>query len=163
MNMTGLINSFRYEYYFLSNFYEAPVEYDGVLYRNNEAAFQAQKCADKSDRQKFSDLSPTEARHLGRKIPLRKDWEQVKVSLMREIVQAKFKQNPQLKEMLIATGDAYLEEGNTWGDKTWGTVNGAGANLLGKILMDVREELRVIESQKAQTKFQKMIRHEYGD
>ena len=43
--------------------------------------------------------------------------------------------------MLIATGDAYLEKENTWGDRVWGTVNGQGANNLGRILMDVRDEL----------------------
>ena len=143
--MNDVINSFRDENYFLSNFYEAPVKYDGILYQNNEAAFQAQKYANKADRQRFVDLNSTEARHLGRKISLRKDWEQVKISIMREIVEAKFEQNPQLREMLLATGDAYLEEGNTWGDRTWGTVNGVGANNLGRILMDVREGLRTLE------------------
>lgn len=143
--MSETINSFSNEYYFLSNYYEAPVKYDGILYQNNESAFQAQKCADKVDRQRFADLNPAEARRLGRKIPLRKDWEQVKFSLMREIVQAKFEQNPQLRDMLLATGDAYFEEGNTWGDRTWGTVNGVGANHLGRILMDIREELRTAE------------------
>lgn len=149
--MNEIINSFRDENYFLSNFYEAPVKYDGISYQNNEAAFQAQKCANKADRQSFADLNPTEARYLGRKITLRKDWEQVKISLMREIVQAKFEQNPQLREMLLATGDAYLEEGNTWGDRTWGTVNGIGANHLGRILMDVREELQTLGKQAQET------------
>lgn len=139
--MNETINSFRGEYNFLSNFFEASVEYDGITYQNNEAAFQAQKCADKADRQKFANLNPTEARRLGRKIPLRKDWEQVKIKLMREIVQAKFEQNPDLAQKLLATKDAYLEEGNTWGDRTWGTVNGIGANNLGRILMEVRTEL----------------------
>ena len=70
------------------------------------------------------------------------DWEQVKVSVMREVVTAKFTQNPILQERLLATEDAYLEEGNNWNDKTWGTVNGIGANLLGQILMELREEFR---------------------
>lgn len=144
-SMNKTINSFSGENYFLSNFYEAPVAYDGITYQNNEAAFQAQKCANKADRQRFAGLNATEARHLGRKIPLRRDWEQVKISLMREIVQAKFKQNPQLEEMLLATDDTYLEEGNTWGDRTWGTVDGIGANHLGRILMDVRGELRALK------------------
>lgn len=142
IKMNEVINSFRGEYFFLSNFYEIPVEYEGVVYQNNEAAFQAQKCIDKGDRTKFANLSPNEAKKLGRKIPLREDWEQVKVSVMREIVRAKFAQNHDLAQKLIATGNAYLEEGNTWGDRTWGTVNGSGANHLGKILMEIREEIR---------------------
>lgn len=140
--MSNIINYFCDEYFFLSNFYEVPVEYDGIVYQNNEAAFQAQKCIDKSDRKKFANLNPTEAKKLGHEIPLRKDWEQVKISVMREIVRAKFTQNPDLAQKLIETGNAYLEEGNTWGDRTWGTVNGSGANNLGKILMEIREQLQ---------------------
>ena len=64
-----------------------------------------------------------------------------KIKIMEEIVRAKFVQNPELAQKLIATGNAYLEEGNTWGDKVWGTVNGSGANNLGIILMKVRNEL----------------------
>lgn len=61
---------------------------------------------------------------------------------MYEICKAKFTQNGDLKEKLLATGNDILEEGNTWGDRVWGTVNGVGENRLGKILMRVREELR---------------------
>ena len=43
---------------------------------------------------------------------------------------------------VLATGDAYLEEGNTWGDRIWGTVNGSGANRLGFILMQIRAEIK---------------------
>ena len=136
------IDSFRGEYYFLSNFWEAPVEFDGIRYGNNEAAFQAQKCLDPAERAAFAGLNPTQAKHRGRRVSLRPDWEQVKAGLMREIVRAKFTQNPELREMLLATGDAYLEEGNTWGDRIWGTVNGKGRNLLWTILMEIREELK---------------------
>ena len=139
--MNDRIDSFQGDFFFLSNFYEAPVRYDGIVYQNNEAAFQAQKCANPADRQRFAGLNPSEARNLGRAIPLRKDWEQVKMSVMSEIVRAKFEQNPDLAEKLLSTHDAYLEEGNTWGDRTWGTVNGAGANHLGRILMEVRKEI----------------------
>ena len=137
-----MINSFKDKYYFMSNFYECPVTYEGISYKNNEAAFQAQKCNDKAERQKFSNLNPTEAKKLGRTVNLRKDWEGVKVNIMKELVTAKFEQNADLREKLISTGSEYLEEGNTWGDRVWGTVDGKGANLLGKILMEVRENMR---------------------
>ena len=136
------IDSYRDEYFFLSNFYAAPVFYDGLIYQNNEAAFQAQKCIEKKDREAFTTMNPSEAKHVGRKVDLRKDWEKVKVSLMSEIVRAKFEQNPELADKLLATGETYLEEGNTWGDRIWGTVNGQGANRLGIILMEIREELK---------------------
>lgn len=61
---------------------------------------------------------------------------------MYEICKAKFSQNEELRDRLLATGDEYLEEGNTWGDRIWGTVNGICENRLGKILMRVREELK---------------------
>ena len=138
-----MINSFRDEYYFLSNFYEVPVTYNGITYKNNEAAFQAQKVAPSKEAMlEFKDLNSTEAKKLGRKVSLRSDWENVKVQIMRDLVYAKFTQNADLQEKLIDTGDEYLEEGNTWGDRVWGAVNGVGANLLGQILMEVREELK---------------------
>lgn len=139
-----MINEFRGKYFFLSNFYEAPVIYKGITYRNNEAAFQAQKVSDYEKQKEFSKLNPSEAKRKGRHVKLRKDveWDSVKTGLMREIVEAKFEQNEDLKLKLLATGDKHLEEGNTWGDKIWGTVNGVGENRLGKILMKVRENLK---------------------
>lgn len=136
------IDSFRNEYFFLSNFYEVPVTYEGLTYQNNEAAFQAQKCADPKEREAFTRMNPSEAKRAGRRVQLRKDWEDIKISVMADIVMAKFSQNRKLAEKLLATGDACLEEGNDWGDRIWGTVNGQGANCLGRILMDTRENLK---------------------
>ena len=140
------IDSFRKQYYFLSNFYERSVEYNGLTYKNNEAAFQAQKCKTEEEKLQFINLNASEAKKLGRKVSLRADWEDIKVNVMRDVVKAKFEQNGDLKDALLATNDAYLEEGNTWGDRTWGTVNGSGANLLGQILMNVREKLKEKEN-----------------
>lgn len=134
-----MINAFRNEYFFLSNFYEAPVEYNGIKYNNSEAAFQAQKCRIEEERKRFVGLNPSEAKKLGREVSLRSDWEDVKIAVMKDIVRAKFDQNPDLAGQLIATGDEYLEEGNSWGDRIWGTVDGKGANNLGIILMEERE------------------------
>ena len=135
------IDNFRGEYEFLSNFYAAPVIYNNVRYGNNEAAFQAQKCTDNTVKATFARLNASEAKRLGRAVRLRDDWELVKYDIMYEICKAKFEQNEDLKAKLLATGDAYLEEGNTWNDRCWGTVGGVGQNHLGRILMRVREEL----------------------
>lgn len=61
---------------------------------------------------------------------------------MEEIVRAKFSENETLKNMLLATGDAELKEGNTWNDTFWGIdqKTGSGENHLGKILMKIRDE-----------------------
>lgn len=145
------IDKFRGRYFFLSNFYEAPVTYLGITYRNNEAAFQAQKVCGIGSREiqfDFSKADPSTAKRLGRRVNLRKDWEEIKEKSMYEICLAKFSQNEELKRKLIATGNSYLEEGNNWADKTWGTVNGIGENKLGKILMEIREELKINPSKK---------------
>ena len=139
-----VIEEFRGAYDFLSNFYEAPLTYRGVTYGNAEAAFQAQKCLTEEERTAFADLRPAKAKSMGRRVALRPDWEEVKVGLMEEIVRAKFTQNEYLKMMLLGTGDALLKEGNAWGDTFWGVSHktGKGENHLGKILMQVREELK---------------------
>ncbi len=137
-----MIDEFRGKNYFLSNFYSAPVTYEGITYENNEAAFQAAKVLDKSEREKFAKLDPSSAKRKGRRVQLRHDWEKVKFDVMYQVCLAKFTQNEDLRKKLLATGDEHLEEGNTWGDRIWGTVNGKGQNNLGKILMRVREELK---------------------
>lgn len=135
------IREFKDAYAFLSNFYRAFVKYKGLIYLNAEAAFQAQKEARDEDREQYTTMNPAQAKLVGRNCNLRKDWEEIKEQTMYEIVKAKFTQNENLVRLLLATGDAYLEEGNWWHDTTWGVCNGVGQNKLGKILMRVREEL----------------------
>ena len=136
-----LINSFRGKYFFLSNFYPCQVKYDGITYKNSEAAFQAQKVLDKKERQQFADLEPLDAKKLGKKVSLRGDWEKVKVEIMYSVVKAKFEQNSYLSRQLIDTNDAKLVEGNSYHDIFWGIDmdSGIGENYLGRILMKVRE------------------------
>ena len=143
-----MINNFDGEYAFLSNFYECQVIFDGIVYQSSEAAFQAQKTLDLSERKRIATLTPGQSKRAGRKLILRSDWEAVKTKVMYEICKAKFMQNPDLKEKLLETGVEHLEEGNTWGDTFWGTVNGFGKNRLGCILMQIREELRSNNSTK---------------
>ena len=135
------IKQFFDAYAFLSNFYNAPVSYNGLTYQNSEAAFQAQKEIRDEDRKKYTSMNPSQAKLAGRNCKLRKDWEEIKEQTMYEIVSAKFTQNKNLAKLLIDTGNAYLEEGNWWHDTTWVVCNGVGQNKLGKILMRVREEI----------------------
>lgn len=144
--MNKLIDSFSGEYEFLSNFYNCPVEYEGITYLNSEAAFQAAKTLDMKAREEFSNLSPSKAKAKGRQVVLREDWEDMKFHIMYEIIKNKFLQNPELLKKLIATGETELIEGNWWHDNIWGDckcekcVNQFKANWLGKILMLVRYE-----------------------
>jgi ribA/ribD-fused uncharacterized protein len=144
-----MIKEFRGEYYFLSNFYNAKVFWDGITYDNNEAAFQSAKTTDKTVRDfMFAGVDAPTAKKTGRKIQLRPDWEEVKFDVMYEIVKAKFTQNPYLKAKLLETGNEELQEGNCWHDNTYGNClcykcrNITGKNILGEILMKVRSELK---------------------
>ena len=143
-----MINSFSNQYEFMSNFYNAPVTYDGLTYRNNEAAFQAQKLANKEERKKYCTYSPSKAKLEGRNCELRKDWENIKYQVMYDIVKAKFELNKDLRQQLLATGTEELIEGNWWHDNCWGDCSCErckdikGQNNLGKILMRIREEVR---------------------
>lgn len=139
------ITSFSGIYFYLSNFSRYYTPYDGIVYGSSEAAFQAQKTLDKKERYtKFTDVEPGIAKKLGKQVELRPDWEEVKDNIMYEIVKTKFDNNPNIKHLLIETGDRPLFEGNYWNDRYWGVVTEGnklvGKNKLGKILMKVREE-----------------------
>jgi ribA/ribD-fused uncharacterized protein len=144
--MAGVIAVFDGEYRFLSNFYERDVDYDGYMHRSNECAFQSMKLDDREQRRGFCRLAAHKAKAEGRTVKLRPDWDHLKTGFMSEIVHAKFVQNPDLVEKLLATGDAELIEGNWWHDTFWGICNGEGENWLGRILMAERAYWRMLRS-----------------
>jgi hypothetical protein len=155
--MPEIIDRFTGPYAFLSNFAAAPVLMDGETYPTVEHAYQAAKvwphaCAT----YRGSDLrfkpwrtiireasTASAAKRLGGRAPLREDWEHVKVGVMRELLEQKFAPRTHYRELLLATGDATLIEGNTWGDIYWGMCRGRGTNMLGKLLMVIRDAGRV--------------------
>jgi len=139
--MSEVIDRFRGEFDWLSNFFLCQVEFEGMNFSNVEAAFQAAKCLDMKERERFFGLSGGQAKRLGRRVELRSDWEEVKIEIMRQVLKSKFTQNSELREKLIATGDTELIEGNNWNDTFWGVCRGKGRNHLGKLLMEVRSEL----------------------
>ena len=140
--MNEQITRFKGKNSFLSNFYYSPVYYNGIIFATVEQAFQAAKSNDLKTQKLFA-LAPTpgEAKSYGKQIKLREDWELVKVSIMKDLLKQKFSKSP-LKEMLLETNTKELIEGNNHGDTYWGTVNGKGENMLGKLLMEVRSELQ---------------------
>ena len=139
--MSDVIDHFRGEFDWLSNFFTCQVEFEGMNFSNVEAAFQAAKCLDLKERERFFGLSGGQSKKLGRRVELRSDWEDVKIDIMRQVLKSKFTQNPELGEKLIATGNTELIEGNNWNDRFWGVCRGVGKNHLGKLLMEVRAEL----------------------
>jgi N-glycosidase YbiA len=132
-----------------SNFAPFPINLDGERWPTSEHYFQAQKFEDETYRQKIRKTnSPMQAARLGRdrKQKLRRDWEGVKDRIMRQAVTAKFTQYEELRELLLSTGDAKIVE-HTENDDYWGDGgDGRGKNMLGRILMQVREELRAASS-----------------
>ena len=133
------------EHGYLSNFSRHRIFLKGKVWRTVEHYFQAQKFAGKKQEEEVRRaFTPKQAAQIGRdrKNPLRHDWEEVKVGIMKEALIAKFTQHEDLKELLLKTEDALLVE-HTARDKFWGDGgHGHGLNMLGKLLMEVREELK---------------------
>ena len=139
--MTKSIQRFSGAYRFLSNFYDSEIEVNEKIYPTVEHAYQAHKTLNGKQRELIRLAnSPGQAKRLGQKVELRSDWEVVKLSIMKELLTRKF-QIPRLRELLLETRDYELIEGNTWGDTYWGVCNGEGQNWLGKLLMEVRNEI----------------------
>jgi ribA/ribD-fused uncharacterized protein len=134
------ITDFRGRYRFLSNFAPSRVLMRGAWYPTVENAYQAAKVLDAAARTPFLSCSARDAKRMGRRVVLRADWESIKMEVMLALLRAKFTYSP-LRQQLLATGAAHLEEGNTWGDRFWGVCGGEGENHLGRLLMQVRAEI----------------------
>jgi ribA/ribD-fused uncharacterized protein len=135
----------REPYGFCSNFAPFSIDIEGITWPTSEHYFQAQKFLDPVIQARICGAaSPMEAAALGRsrEFPLRPDWEQIKDEVMYSALQAKFTQHAELGEALLATGDATLVE-HTTNDAYWADGgDGHGRNMLGILLMRLRDELR---------------------
>ncbi len=136
------ITSFRGEHAFLSNFFPCSIPVGSFMAPSVEHAFQALKSLGEEEvRWVLEAETPTAAKRRGRRVTLRADWAEVKLSLMEQALRLKFAPDSELAAMLLSTGDAELIEGNSWNDRFWGVCRGAGQNHLGKLLMKVRADL----------------------
>ena len=139
------VYGFFEQYRYLSNYHSCLIELDGRVYNSSEAAYMALKCYDEIDMNLFvGDVSPSQAKKWGTKVTLRPDWEHYRLIAMMQVLTAKFTQNQYLYDLLVHTGDMYLEETNNWNDTFWGVdINSnQGYNMLGKCLMAVREVIK---------------------
>ncbi len=127
---------------YLSNFHRSPIKLLGEEWPTVEHFYQAMKTIDPNDQEMIRKLeTPKEAKFAGAHVTLRRGWEEEKEKWMLLGLYTKFSQHPDLKEQLLATGDAVLHENSPW-DKYWGYVEGRGKDRLGQLLMQVREDLR---------------------
>ncbi|MFW9871477.1 MAG: NADAR family protein [Candidatus Thorarchaeota archaeon] len=140
------INFFKGEYEKFSNFYPVVIYYEGRNYPSVEHAYVAAKTKDEFFRKTISELpakSAGKAKKLGRNIKLRSNWDMVKYSIMKRFLMQKFSYHD-FGDLLLTTGNSYIEEGNYWHDNYWGNCyckkcrNIEGQNKLGKLLMEVR-------------------------
>jgi len=143
-----VINNFKDEHAFLSNFYPMRLDINGVTYDSVEHFYQSKKTIDSKDKLLIIEARTASiAKKLGRHIVLRGDWDEIKDSVMMEALKVKFdKPFYGLGRKLCLTYPFELIEGNNWHDNYWGMCyckkcQGKGQNKLGKMLMEVRKTL----------------------
>ena len=137
-----MITTFKGEHGWLSNFAPCEVLLDLEFYPNVEAAYQASKTVDKQQRKAIREAkTPGDAKRLGKQVALRPDWEQIKIMIMYDLLCQKF-HSPGYAAKLLGTGSELLIEGNTWGDTFWGQCGGRGFNILGQLIMIIRNDMQ---------------------
>jgi len=138
-----MINQFKGEHRWLSNFAPCNIILNGIQYKSVEHAYMSAKSDDLTWIHFCRDTEkPGDVKKASRNIKLKEDWDNIKINVMESCVSQKFSQEP-YKTKLIQTGDQELIEGNTWGDTFWGVTlhNNEGQNNLGKIIMEYRDRL----------------------
>ncbi|MCK9542631.1 MAG: NADAR family protein [Novosphingobium sp.] len=142
LKLTNIIFSFVGYYKFLSNFHtHEEITYNKMKANNVEHLYQASKATCKEDKEYvLTAETPNRAKVRGKLIECRKDWEDVKINVMRDLLKLKF-EIPDLKQQLINTKGIVIIEGNYWKDTFWGVYEGEGKNMLGELLMELRREL----------------------
>jgi ribA/ribD-fused uncharacterized protein len=144
-DLTSPIDRFEHDYRYLSNFWPAKVYYGVQSYTTIEHAYQAAKTKNVVFQNQIRLAeSPFMAKRLGRNVPIREDWEKIKLEVMADLLWQKFIMKPEMRAKLVATGKREIIEGNTWGDRYWGMCEGTGENHLGRLLMALRVVAREV-------------------
>ncbi|MES0069397.1 NADAR family protein [Mesorhizobium sp. M0074] len=134
----------------LSNLYRRDIVFEGEVFATSEHAYQAGKARKPAVRKWLMEApSPAllaMAAHGLYYWDIAPGWSTTKFDRMRAVLRAKFTQYPDLRELLLSTRDARLVESATVDsevNRLWGEVNGVGRNMLGVLLMEIRDELRL--------------------
>lgn len=137
------VTTFEDEFEFLNMFYNCKITIGKFTYLNAYSAFVASKCKNENDKRAFTRLNAIKAKKKNKSINKREDWDDVKINVMKEIQRAKFTQNPELKDKLLKI-DGTIENHVMYNDTFWSKtlVNNKGKNMLGEILMELRNEFK---------------------
>lgn len=154
MLIEGIYGFTEPEHQWLSNmhvFSNPIVDVHGVKYYSSETYYVAHKTDRVSVRKIVACMDPKQAKVYGRKLERLDEfsasyWDSVKVDIMRDALYQKFANNPDLLDKLMETGDLYIEETNTWYDEFWGVCEGKGQNVLGNLIMNLREFMRNVDA-----------------
>jgi len=133
------------EFYVFSNFSSFAIEWKGELWMTSEHAYHSEKFEDENLKEQIQNTrSAHDALKLAHanKDKYRSDWEEIKLEVMKEILRVKVEQHPYVKKKLLESGDRELIE-DSWRDSYWGWgPNKDSENHLGKLWMEVRDEIR---------------------
>ncbi len=150
-----------------SNLFRRSIELDDVVYPTAEHAYQAGKARKPAVREwLLSAPSPAllaMAAHGLYYWDITPGWSTSKFDRMRRVLLAKFTQHEDLKQLLLSTGNARLVESATVDNEVnrlWGEVNGVGRNMLGTLLMEVREQLKPQQTAQRRPSRRKVVEHE---
>lgn len=151
---------FHSEHSFLSNFYPSPINDENEVYQTAEHLLQATKCRLANDTIKLNQVmtaqTPLDAKRIADQIPETAEWRHGREALLTSIINKKFDQNPDLADMLLATGNRKLNEatnntyygiGATLHSKALRDRAYSGLNKLGEVLVSKRNKLREAKSQ----------------
>jgi hypothetical protein len=131
-----------------SNFSPHKLIEDGIEYKTSEHYYQSKKFLKKEDElEVINSATPSLCAKIGRdrEKTLREDWEEIKDDIMYNALKLKFSQNFFIKNILLSTAEEELIEDSPV-DSYWGCgSDGLGKNMLGKLLMKLRQELREME------------------
>ena len=133
------------EYFVFCNYSAYAIEWNGKLYMTSEHAYHSEKFEDEKIKEQIRSARSAHDAHIFAEVnkdKRRKDWDKVKLGIMKEILRAKVEQHPYVREKLMQSEDGELIE-NSPTDSYWGWgPNKDGENHLGRLWMEIRQELK---------------------